>query len=299
MAITAAMVKELREKTSAGMMDCKKALVETNGDMSAAIDWLRERGIAKAAKKSDRVAAEGLCSVAIEGNTAVIFELNSETDFVAKNEQFLTLLDKLGKILVANKPATVEEALAIEVEGTTVDGMLIEATSTIGEKITLRRLTVVEKADNEFFGSYLHMGGRIAALTVVEGKEEVAKDAAMHAAAINPQYLTVEQVPAEVVAKEREILTQEALNEGKPANIVEKMVEGRIRKFLADVCMLEQPFVKDGDVTVAKFAANNGSTIKSFIRLEVGEGIEKVVANFAHNYDSYLRDTALCPLLWI
>ena len=289
MAITAAMVKELREKTSAGMMDCKKALVETNGDMSAAIDRLRERGIAKAAKKSDRVAAEGLCSVAIEGNTAVIFELNSETDFVAKNEQFLTLLDKLGKILVANKPATVEEALAIEVEGTTVDGMLIEATSTIGEKITLRRLTVVEKADNEFFGSYLHMGGRIAALTVVEGKEEVAKDAAMHAAAINPQYLTVEQVPAEVVAKEREILTQEALNEGKPANIVEKMVEGRIRKFLADVCMLEQPCVKDGDVPVAKFAANNGSTIKSFIRLEVGEGIEKVVANFAEEVMSQVR----------
>lgn len=289
MAITAAMVKELREKTSAGMMDCKKALVETNGDMSAAIDWLRERGIAKAAKKSDRVAAEGLCSVAIEGNTAVIFELNSETDFVAKNEQFLTLLDKLGKILVANKPTTVEDALAIEVEGTTVDAMLIEATSTIGEKITLRRLTVVEKADNEFFGSYLHMGGRIAALTVVEGKEEVAKDAAMHAAAINPQYLTVEEVPAEVVAKEREILTQEALNEGKPANIVEKMVEGRIRKFLADVCMLEQPFVKDGDVTVAKFAANNGSTIKSFIRLEVGEGIEKVVANFAEEVMSQVR----------
>ena len=263
--VTAKMVKELRDSTGAGMLDCKKALVETNGDMSAAIDWLRERGIAKAAKKSDRVAAEGLCSVAIEGNTAVIFELNSETDFVAKNEQFLTLLDKLGKILVANKPATVEEALAIEVEGTTVDGMLIEATSTIGEKITLRRLTVVE------------------------GKEEVAKDAAMHAAAINPQYLTVEQVPAEVVAKEREILTQEALNEGKPANIVEKMVEGRIRKFLADVCMLEQPFVKDGDVTVAKFAANNGSTIKSFIRLEVGEGIEKVVANFAEEVMSQVR----------
>ena len=283
------MVKELREKTSAGMMDCKKALVETNGDMSAAIDWLRERGIAKAAKKSDRVAAEGLCSVAIDGNTAVIFELNSETDFVAKNEQFLSLLDKLGKILVANKPANVEEALAIEVDGTTVDAMLIEATSTIGEKITLRRLTVVEKADNEFFGSYLHMGGRIAALTVVEGKEEVAKDAAMHAAAINPQYLTVDQVPAEVVAKEREILTQEALNEGKPANIVEKMVEGRIRKFLADVCMLEQPFVKDGDVTVAKYAKNNGSTIKLFIRLEVGEGIEKVVANFAEEVMSQVR----------
>ncbi len=289
MAITAAMVKELREKTSAGMMDCKKALVETNGDMSAAIDWLRERGISKAAKKSDRIAAEGLCSVAIEGNTAVIFELNSETDFVAKNEQFLTLLDKLGKILVANKPATVEEALAITVDGTTVNDMLIEATSTIGEKITLRRLQLVEKADNEFFGSYLHMGGRIAALTVVEGKEEVAKDAAMHAAAINPQYLTQSEVPAEVVAKEREILTQEALNEGKPANIVEKMVEGRIRKFLADVCMLEQPFVKDGDVTVAKYAKNNNSEIKLFIRLEVGEGIEKVVSNFAEEVMSQVR----------
>ena len=289
MAITAAMVKELREKTSAGMMDCKKALVETNGDMSAAIDWLRERGISKAAKKSDRVAAEGLCSVAIDGNTAVIFELNSETDFVAKNEQFLTLLDKLGKILVANKPASVEAALEIAVDGVTVNEMLIEATSTIGEKITLRRLTVVEKADNEFFGSYLHMGGRIAALTVVEGKEEVAKDAAMHAAAINPQYLTQSEVPAEVVTKEREILTQEALNEGKPANIVEKMVEGRIRKFLADVCMLEQPFVKDGDLTVAKWAANNGSTIKLFFRLEVGEGIEKVVTNFAEEVMSQVR----------
>lgn len=289
MAITAAMVKELREKTSAGMMDCKKALVETNGDMSAAIDWLRERGISKAAKKSDRVAAEGLCSVAIDGNTAVIFELNSETDFVAKNEQFLTLLDKLGKILVANKPASVEAALEIAVDGVTVNEMLIEATSTIGEKITLRRLTVVEKADNEFFGSYLHMGGRIAALTVVEGKEEVAKDAAMHAAAINPQYLTQSEVPSEVVTKEREILTQEALNEGKPANIVEKMVEGRIRKFLADVCMLEQPFVKDGDLTVAKWAANNGSTIKLFVRLEVGEGIEKVVTNFAEEVMSQVR----------
>lgn len=289
MAITAAMVKELREKTSAGMMDCKKALVETNGDMSAAIDWLRERGISKAAKKSDRVAAEGLCSVAIDGDTAVIFELNSETDFVAKNEQFLSLLDKLGKILVANKPTSVEAALEINVDGTTVNDMLIEATSTIGEKITLRRLQVVEKAANEFFGSYLHMGGRIAALTVVDGKEEVAKDLAMHAAAINPQYLTQSEVPAEVVAKEREILTQEALNEGKPANIVEKMVEGRIRKFLADVCMLEQPFVKDGDLTVEKYAKNNGSEIKSFIRLEVGEGIEKVVSNFAEEVMSQVR----------
>ena len=176
MAITAAMVKELRELSGAGMMDCKKALNETNGNMEEAMEFLRKNGQAKAEKKASRIAAEGIVKVAVKDNTAAIVEVNSETDFVAKNEQFLSLLDKLGKILVANKPANVEEALAIEVDGTTVDAMLIEATSTIGEKITLRRLTVVEKADNEFFGSYLHMGGRIAALTVVEGKEEVAKD---------------------------------------------------------------------------------------------------------------------------
>ncbi len=289
MAVTAAMVKELREKTGAGMMDCKKALVETNGDMSAAIDYLREHGIAKAAKKADRVAAEGLCSVAIDGNTAVIFELNSETDFVAKNEQFLNLLNTVGTILVSNKPATVEEALEIVVDGKSVNELLVEATSTIGEKITLRRVMTVEKTDAEAFGSYLHMGGRIASLVVVEGKDEVAKDLAMHAAAINPKYLTRDEVPAEEVAREREILAQEALNEGKPAAIVEKMVEGRLRKFFADVCMLEQPFVKDGDVTVEKFVKNNNSTAKSFIRLEVGEGIEKVVTNFAEEVMSQVR----------
>ena len=289
MAVTAAMVKELREKTGAGMMDCKKALVETNGDMSAAIDYLREHGIAKAAKKADRVAAEGLCSVAIDGNTAVIFELNSETDFVAKNEQFLNLLNKVGQVLVANKPATVEEALEVVVDGKTVSEMLVEATSTIGEKITLRRVTLVEKAEGEVFGSYMHMGGRIAALVVVDGKEEVAKDLAMHAAAINPKYLTREEVSAEEVAREREILAQEALNEGKPAAIVEKMVEGRLRKFFADVCMLEQPFVKDGDVTVEKYVKNNNSEAKLFVRLEVGEGIEKVVTNFAEEVMSQVR----------
>ena len=289
MAVTAAMVKELREKTGAGMMDCKKALVETNGDMSAAIDYLREHGIAKAAKKADRVAAEGLCSVAVEGNTAVIFELNSETDFVAKNEQFLALLDKVGKILVANKPATAEEALEVVTDGKTVNELLVEATSTIGEKITLRRVLTVEKTDADVFGSYLHMGGRIASLVVVEGKEEVAKDLAMHAAAINPKYLTREEVPAEEVAREREILAQEALNEGKPAAIVEKMVEGRLRKFFSDVVMLEQAFVKDGDVTVEKYTKNNNSTAKLFIRLEVGEGIEKVVTNFAEEVMSQVR----------
>ncbi|HAX73625.1 MAG TPA: elongation factor Ts [Firmicutes bacterium] len=289
MAVTAAMVKQLREKTGAGMMDCKKALVETEGNMDAAIDYLREHGIAKAAKKADRVAAEGLCSVAIDGNTAVIFELNSETDFVAKNEQFLALLNTVGQILVQTKPATVEAALEVSVDGKTVNELLIEAQATIGEKMTLRRLQLVEKSDNESFGSYLHMGGRIAALVVVDGKEEVAKDLAMHAAAINPKYLSTDEVPAEEVAREREILTQEALNEGKPANIVEKMVEGRVRKYFAEVCMLLQAFVKDGDVTVEKYLKNMNTEAKSFVRLEVGEGIEKVVSNFAEEVMSQVR----------
>ncbi|MGL4373913.1 MAG: translation elongation factor Ts [Turicibacter sp.] len=289
MAVTAAMVKELREKTGAGMMDCKKALVETDGVMDAAIDYLREHGIAKAAKKADRVAAEGLCSVAIDGNTAVIFELNSETDFVAKNEQFLALLDKVGKILVAAKPASVEAALEVVSEGKTVNELLVEAQATIGEKMTLRRVFLVEKADNESFGSYLHMGGRIAALVLVDGKEEVAKDLAMHAAAIHPKYLSRNEVPAEEVEREREILTQEALNEGKPAAIVEKMVEGRVRKYFAEVCMLEQAFVKDGDITVDKYVKNNGTEAKLFIRLEVGEGIEKIVTNFAEEVMSQVR----------
>jgi len=284
MAITAQMVKELREKTGAGMMDCKKALTETNGDMEKAIDYLREKGIAKAAKKADRIAAEGSTLIKTEGNDAVIIEVNSETDFVAKNESFKKLLEDLAAHLLAKKPANLDEALASTMEnGQTVQDYINEAIAKIGEKITLRRFEVVAKSDNDAFGAYLHMGGRIAVLTVLEGTtdEEVAKDVAMHVAAVNPRYITREEVSQSEVDHEREVLKQQALNEGKPEHIVEKMVEGRLNKFFEEICLLDQSFVKNPDEKVRDFVKGKGATIKTFVRYEVGEGIEKRQDNFA------------------
>jgi elongation factor Ts len=292
MAITAQMVKELREKTGAGMMDCKKALTETNGDMEKAIDWLREKGIAKAAKKADRIAAEGTTLIEIEGNTAVILEVNSETDFVAKNEGFKTLVKELAAHLLKNKPATVEEALQQKMDnGATVEEHINAAIAKIGEKITLRRFEIVEKGENAVFGAYLHMGGRIGVLTLLEGttNEEVAKDVAMHIAAINPKYVSRDQVSQEEIAREREVLTQQALNEGKPENIVAKMVEGRLNKFYEEICLLEQSFVKNPDMKVRQFVESNGATVKSFVRYEVGEGIEKRQDNFAEEVMNQVR----------
>ncbi|QOR85353.1 elongation factor Ts [Geobacillus stearothermophilus] len=292
MAITAQMVKELREKTGAGMMDCKKALTETNGDMEKAIDWLREKGIAKAAKKADRIAAEGMTYVAAEGNTAVILEVNSETDFVAKNESFQTLVKELAAHLLKQKPASLDEALGQTMDnGATVQDYINEAIAKIGEKITLRRFAVVNKADGETFGAYLHMGGRISVLTLLadNASEEVAKDVAMHIAALHPKYVSREDVPEEELNREREVLKQQALNEGKPENIVEKMVEGRLKKFYEDVCLLEQAFVKNPDVTVRQYVESNGATVKQFIRYEVGEGLEKRQDNFAEEVMSQVR----------
>ncbi|KEZ54275.1 translation elongation factor Ts [Metabacillus indicus] len=284
MAITAQMVKELREKTGAGMMDCKKALTATEGDMEKAIDFLREKGIASASKKADRVAAEGLALVKAEGNEAVILEVNSETDFVAKNEGFKELLETLASHLLAKKPADLEAALASEMDnGTTVNDYINSAIAKIGEKITLRRFDIVSKTDSDAFGSYLHMGGRIAVLTVLEGTtdEDTAKDVAMHVAAVNPKYIGRDAVSEEEVTREREVLSQQALNEGKPANIVEKMVEGRLGKFFEEICLLEQNFVKNPDLKVKQFVESKGATVRSFTRFEVGEGIEKRQDNFA------------------
>ncbi|MGG2988969.1 translation elongation factor Ts [Geobacillus stearothermophilus] len=292
MAIIAQMVKELREKTGAGMMDCKKALTETNGDMEKAIDWLREKGIAKAAKKADRIAAEGMTYVAAEGNTAVILEVNSETDFVAKNESFQTLVKELAAHLLKQKPVSLDEALGQTMDnGATVQDYINEAIAKIGEKITLRRFAVVNKADGETFGAYLHMGGRISVLTLLAGNasEEVAKDVAMHIAALHPKYVSREDVPEEELNREREVLKQQALNEGKPENIVEKMVEGRLKKFYEDICLLEQAFVKNPDVTVRQYVESNGATVKQFIRYEVGEGLEKRQDNFAEEVMSQVR----------
>ena len=282
MAVTAQLVKELREKTGAGMLDCKKALEATDGNIEEAITWLREKGIAKAAKKESRVAAEGLCNVAICGNKAVIYEVNSETDFVSKNTQFLELIDKIGQALLSNDS---EDYLNITFEGNTINNMLVSATATIGEKISLRRVTRVTKTDSENFGSYKHAGGRIAVLTVIEGgNADVAKDIAMHVAAINPKYLAQSNVPAEEIEKEKAIQIAEMKNDpkmaNKPENVLENIVKGKLGKFLKEICLLDQPFVKEPDLTVAQFAQKEKSTIKNYIRLEVGEGIEKVETDF-------------------
>ncbi|MEB9875286.1 elongation factor Ts [Bacillus cereus] len=284
MAITAQMVKELREKTGAGMMDCKKALTETNGDMEKAIDFLREKGIAKAAKKADRIAAEGLTFIETNGNDALILELNSETDFVAKNEGFQTLIKELAAHLLTNKPANVEEAMAQTMEnGKKVEEHINEAIAKIGEKLTLRRFEIVSKTDADAFGAYLHMGGRIGVLTVLEGStdEAAAKDVAMHIAAVNPKYIDRDAVTAEEVEHERQVLTQQALNEGKPEKIVAKMVEGRLGKFFEEICLLDQAFVKNPDMKVRQFVESKGGILKGFVRYAVGEGIEKREDNFA------------------
>lgn len=288
--VTVQLIKELREKTGAGMLDCKKALTETDGDIAAAIDYLREKGIMKAAKKADRVAAEGLCNIAIDGNEAVIYELNSETDFVAKNDKFLDLLNKIGEVIVASNATNTEEALAVEADGETVEKILIDATATIGEKISLRRVSRVIKEDNQGFGAYLHMGGRIAVLDVLSSDDDsTAKDIAMHVAAQNPKYLDRSQVAEDVLEHEKKVLTQQALQEGKPANIVEKMVIGRINKFLKDICLVDQPFVKDPDQTVKQFLKSKNVEVVSFIRLAVGEGIEKKEENFAEEVAAQLN----------
>lgn len=291
MAITAKLVKELREKTGAGMMDCKKALTETDGDLDKAVDLLREKGMAKAAKKADRIAAEGLAQVKVEGNKAVIVEVNSETDFVAKNEGFIQLIDTLADHLINNNPASVEEALEQKMSGgETVADYINAAIAKIGEKISLRRFQVVEKTDNDTFGAYLHMGGRIAVLSLYEGQnEEAAKDVSMHIAAVNPRFLTKDQISEDVIEHEREILTQQALNEGKPENIVQKMVEGRLNKFYQEVSLVEQDFVKDPDRKVKKYLADNGLTIKAFVRYEVGEGLEKRAENFAEEVQAQMK----------
>ena len=285
MAVTASMVKELREKTGAGMMDCKKALQETDGDMDQAIDYLREKGISKAAKKADRIAAEGSAYTLTEGNTAVLFEVNCETDFVTKNDQFKTLLSELAKHLLSQKPANVEEALQqpLHGDGETVETFINNNIAKIGEKLSLRRFIIAEKTDNDAFGAYIHMGGNIGVLTVLEGTtdETFAKDIAMHIAAVNPRFVSRDAVDAETVEKEREVLKQQALNEGKPEKIVEKMVEGRLGKFFEEICLLEQSFVKDPDQKVKQLVADKGATIADFARYEVGEGMEKRQENFA------------------
>lgn len=294
MTITAQMVKELREKTGAGMMDCKKALTETNGNMEEAIDFLRKSGAAQAAKKAGRIAAEGATHFVINGNDAVLLEVNCETDFVVKNDTFQQLLVDLGNHLVAKKPANVEEALQEKLNDgeETIEEHINSIVATIGEKITLRRFTIFTKEAGEAFGAYLHMGGSIGALTVVGGTEDevIAKDVAMHVAASNPSYIARDEVSEDEVNREREVLKTQALNEGKPEKIVEKMVEGRLGKFFEEICLVDQAFIKDPDVKVGKYLADKGATTKEMIRYGVGEGIEKREENFAEEVMSQMKN---------
>ena len=291
MAISAKQVMELRNKSGVGIMAAKKALVASDGDMDKAMDYLREKGMAKAAKKSDKVAAEGLTDIEVSGNSAAILELNSETDFVAASDPFKDLLKKLAQLLVKEQPADVKAVEALKFDdGTTVKQALATTTQQTGEKVSLRRFQIVKKDDGDVFGPYLHQGGRIAALVVLQGADEAtAKDVAMHVAAINPEFMVKEDVSQDRLDHEKEVFKKETLNEGKPAKIVDKIVEGRLNKFLSEICLADQKFVKNPDQTVAEYVASKGGKLKSFVRYEVGEGIEKKQSDIAQEVKDQLK----------
>ena len=277
-----ASLKELREKSGAGMMECKKALTEVNGDIDKAMDYLRENGLAKVAKKASRIAAEGLANVFIDNNKAVILEVNAETDFVSKNQEFIDLIANIGKAILKSDAKNFEEAKEVKADNGTVNDLIVEATAKIGEKISFRRCEIVTKEDNETFGSYLHMGGKIAVLVKLEGaNEEVAKDVAMQSAAMKPQYVFTTDVPEDVLEHEREVQKTNAMNEGKPEEIAVKMVEGRIKKFYKEVCLEKQEFIKDSSLDIDTYIKNNNGKLLSMIRYEVGEGMEKRNDDFA------------------
>lgn len=286
MAISAKLVKELREKTGAGMMDCKKALEACNGDLEASFDWLREKGIAKAAKKADRIAAEGLTAFVVDGNKAAMVEVNSETDFVAKNVEFQELVKLVAQTVVANQPSDLDAALKLDVEGKDLNTVIAEKSGKIGEKLSFRRFVVLEKADDEVFGAYSHMGGKMTALVKLSNSDDVkAKDIAMHVAASAPQYIDRTAIPAEVLDRELAVLKAQALEENskaakpKPENIIEKMVQGRLNKNLKEMCLVDQEFIKDPDQTVAKYLGNG--KVLEIARFQVGEGMAKREENFA------------------
>lgn len=283
-------VKILRERTNAGMMDCKKALEASNGDMDKAIDWLRENGKAKAAKKEARIAAEGTTKIVQNDNTIVIIEMNSETDFVASNAEFKTAVDEIANAILSSDVQTMEEANELTIDGVSVHDYIVNLTAKIGEKLTFRRFARISKSTDECIGVYSHMGGRIGVVALLKGNNvEVAKDVAMHTAAMNPGYVTREDVPEDVKAHEESVIKAEVMKEGKPENIAEKMVAGRMNKFFKENCLVEQEFIKDSSMTVGDYVKNNGCEIVSITRFEVGEGIEKKEENFAQEVMSQIQ----------
>ncbi|MGB9732073.1 MULTISPECIES: translation elongation factor Ts [Calditerrivibrio] len=277
--ITAALVKELRERTGAGMMDCKKALAETNGDIEQAIEYLRKKGLSSAAKKAGRIAAEGLIVDYVEGNTGVIVEVNSETDFVARNEEFVNFAKDVAKTVVKNNVNTVEELLASPfVTGETVQDALNTKIAKIGEKIDIRRF---KKLEGGLIVTYIHLGGKIGVIVKLEGGDAaLAKDICLHIAASNPLYLDNSSVDPEFIKKEEEILTAKQKEAGKPDNIIPNIVKGQIAKYLKEICLMSQPFVKNPDITIQQLLAEKNAKIAAYARYQVGEGIEKKQENF-------------------
>lgn len=289
--ITAALVKELRERTGAGMMDCKKALTAVEGDMDKAIDFLREKGLAAAAKKASRVAAEGVVAsyVSEDGKVGVIVEVNCETDFVAKTDNFKALVNAIAAHIAATNPADMDALMASEIEGKTISALVTESIAKIGENISVRRFARYEVPEG-VVAAYIHGGGKIGVLVNMQGgSAELGKDVAMHIAAANPSYLNREQVPASELEHEKEVLSEQARNEGKPEKIIEKMVIGRIQKFYKEVCLLDQEFVKDPDQTIAKLLKANNAEVAEFARFQLGEGIEKKQEDFAAEVMSQIK----------
>ncbi len=286
MAITASDIKDLRERTGAGMMDCKHALEATNGDVEKACDWLREKGISKAAKKESRIAAEGLTAVAENGNKLTVVELNIETDFAARNEKFQKLVKDIAEALVNSDAKTMDEAKEVKVNGEKIADAIVSAIAVIGEKISFRRFETIEKKDGENFASYVHMGGKISTLVLVKGASvEVAKDVAMHVAALAPQYLNKDSVDPDYIEKETHIQLEAAKQDpklqGKPEAMLKNIIAGKVQKELKEVCLTEQEFVKDSSVSVGQFVKNNGGEILKYVRFMVGEGLEKRQDDFA------------------
>ena len=289
--ITAAIVKELRERTGAGMMDCKKALVATEGDMEKAIDFLREKGLSQAAKKAGRVAAEGavVAYVTEDGKTGAIVEVNCETDFVGKNENFQALAKSIAELIVKTNPADVDALLASEMDSKTVKDVVTEAIAKIGENISVRRFVRYESAEGKVY-SYIHGGGKIGVLVDMKGGDaELGKDIAMQVAAANPQFLNRNEVPDSELEHEKDILTEQARNEGKPENIIAKMVMGRINKYYKEVCLVDQEFIRDGDLTISKLLKSKNADVARFARFQLGEGIEKKQENFADEVAAFIK----------
>ena len=288
MALNVALIKQLRDRTGAGMTDCKKALEETNNDIEAACDWLREKGIAKAAKKSGRIAAEGTTYVLTSGNDAVILEVNSETDFVAKSDAFKDLVKEVANILLDKKPNNVEEAKEVTKE------LFTNATVKIGEKLDLRRFEIFHKEDNQTFGSYIHMGGKISSLLILNGDNaEAAQGIAMHIAANKPTYLTTNDIPTEAVAQETAIQMEASKQDeklvNKPANVLENIIKGKVSKYFAESVLVEQDYLLEPGTKVGSYLKNHSLSIVKFVRFETGEGLEKRVENFAEEVQKQMQ----------